>query len=129
MPVQVDRDGPLFVVTLDRPEVKNAVDRPTAEALAAAFREFEADPAARVLVLTGAGGTFSAGADLKAVASGRPNRVEPTGDGPMGPTRMVTTKPTIAAIAGHWVRGALGRAHQCELRYGEHSKERVGLRG
>src|ERR1700748_2947541 len=93
--VRVDRDGPVTTVTLDRPEARNAVDRATAEALAEACRDFEADEAASVAVLTGAGGHFCAGADLKAVGEGRGNRVEADGDGPMGPTRMVLAKAGV----------------------------------
>src|SRR5690606_20032213 len=86
--VRVERDGPVTVMTIDRPEVRNAVDRPTAEALADAFRTFDADDGTSVAVLTGAGGTFCAGADLKGVADGRGNRVvdDMDADGPMGPT-------------------------------------------
>ena len=97
----------MTTVAIDRPDVKNAVDRPTAEALAAAFRLFDADPEARVGVLAGDHGTFCAGADLKAITAGRGNRVQLEGDGPMGPTRMVLTKPVIAAISGHAVAGGL----------------------
>ncbi|WP_282343714.1 crotonase/enoyl-CoA hydratase family protein [Pseudomonas sp. PS02288] len=118
MGVIVERLDAITVITLDRPQARNAVDRATADALSAALREFEEDPQARVAVLTGSGGTFCAGADLHAVAEGgeRRNRLQAQGDGPMGPSRMQLRKPLIAAIEGHAVAGGLELALLADLR-------------
>jgi enoyl-CoA hydratase len=117
MTVITERIGRSFRIAINRPQSRNAVDGPTAALLAAAFREFDADDTLDVAVLHGEGGTFCAGADLKAVATGDGmNRVQASGDGPMGPSRMQLSKPVLAAVEGHAVAGGLELACWCDLR-------------
>lgn len=122
--VTTETDGPILTISINRAEVRNCVDRPTAAKLADHFRAFDADDALKVAIITGSGDHFCAGADLKAVASGdteRANRIDPDGDGPMGPTRMALSKPVIAAVSGYCVAGGLELALWCDLRVADES--------
>jgi enoyl-CoA hydratase len=121
MAIRLERNGAVATIINDRPEARNAVDGPAARALAEAFREFERDEALRVAVLWGAGGVFCAGADLKARGTERGLRLAPDGDGPMGPSRLALTKPTLAAVEGYAVAGGLELALMCDLRVASES--------
>jgi enoyl-CoA hydratase len=121
MVIRIEKNYPIVTIIIDNPEVKNAVDGPTAKELADAFRDFERDDDALVAILSGANGSFCSGANLKAVADGRGNRIDKEGDGPMGSSRMILSKPVIAAVAGHAVAGGLELALWCDMRVVEKS--------
>ncbi|MEM9880573.1 MAG: crotonase/enoyl-CoA hydratase family protein [Pseudomonadota bacterium] len=114
--VLIERDGEIITVTINRPEVRNALDRETADLLANTFHDFEADPDLKVAILTGVGGQFSAGADLKAIARGENLRFEETGDSPIGVARIRTSKPVLAAVSGYAVAGGMAMALWCDMR-------------
>lgn len=121
MSLTIDSKGSITIFRLSRPERRNAIDRELADQLAEAFRDFEADDAQKIAILTGHGGHFCAGADLKSIAEGKPNRLEIEGDAPLGPSRMMLKKPLIAAIAGYAVAGGLELALLADLRVAEES--------
>lgn len=121
MSLTIDSKGSITIFRLSRPERRNAIDRELADQLAEAFRDFEADDAQKIAILTGHGGHFCAGADLKSIAEGKPNRLEIDGDAPLGPSRMMLKKPLIAAIAGYAVAGGLELALLADLRVAEES--------
>ena len=122
MSVMIERNGAVTTVIINRPEVRNAIDQATAQALVDAFEAFDCDPSAHVAVLCGEGGYFCAGADLKSLSAGPENwALKETGSGPLGPTRHLLSKPVIAAVSGHAVAGGLELALWADLRVAEQS--------
>jgi len=119
MPIYIEKNYPVYTVIIDNPQVKNAVDGPTASEIVNTFRDFEEDENALVGVLWGANGTFCSGANLKTIAKDQGNRIDREGDGPMGPSRMLLSKPIIAAVAGYAVAGGLELALWCDMRVAE----------